>query len=420
MRISHLFQSIDLNYSEPLAAQLHIYHTIHGLQKRGHEVTLLALQGKRVLFTDDLRVFKSNQLPGNFYGKLGITATPFFRSIESVIRRTQSVLKLPYLALIDSYRMYEACCQNLQGYDLIHERYNLLAVGGALASRRLGIPYFLEVNADVIEQRKFKGAPERGLRLFFATWAARYCFNSAAKIICISSALNHHLNLRWGIDESKLAVLPCAADTEAFGAASVSNGSRRKLGLVDEPVVMWVGGFYDWHDLDSLLESFCMVLNAVPNARLILVGDGPKRRKIEHKVLEKDLQKSVLFTGSIAHESMPEMLAIADVAVAPSPPIDPGKGGTGTPLKLFEYMAAGKAIVATHTIQAADVIQDGYNGLLVEPGNVAAFAGAVEALLKDPSKRNYLSRNARVQAVEQHSWASYTRRLEGIYAGIRS
>ena len=123
-------------------------------------------------------------------------------------------------------------------------------------------------------------------------------------------------------------------------------------------------------------------------------------------------------TGKIAHSEVPEMLSIADVAVVPSAPLTAGVGGTGTPLKLFEYMAAGKAIVATALNQAAEVIQHGHNGLLVEPGDVNAFAEATLKLIDNPKERHRLGQNVREQAVKQYSWEHYTRRLEEIYLSV--
>jgi glycosyltransferase involved in cell wall biosynthesis len=123
-------------------------------------------------------------------------------------------------------------------------------------------------------------------------------------------------------------------------------------------------------------------------------------------------------TGAIAHTRVPEMVSIADVAVVPSAPVPASRGGTGTPLKLFEYMAAGKAIVATALNHAAEVIRDGHDGLLVEAGDVNAFAEAMLKLLNDPVERGRLGQNARRQAVEQYSWAQYTKRLEEIYLNV--
>lgn len=418
MNIAHLFQESGIRFCEPHAAQLHIYHTIRGLQRTGHQVALLALQGRQVLFTQDLQVFKSDNLQASHYGHMGVSGTSLFKNVESGVRRLQSKLHLPYLALFDSYRMAEAGFINLKGFDLIHERFNLLAIGGAWASKRLGIPFVLEINADLLEQRKLKGIPERGLRRLFAIWATRVCFNAAAKIICISADLKDHLRSTWNIDESKLTVLPCAADVDAFLPNHNSELIRRDLGLTTELVVMWVGGFYPWHDLDLLLESFAQVLQKNSNARLVLVGDGPTRGSIAQKVQKNGLQQSVIMTGAIAHADIPEILSIADITVVPSTLVPASRGGTGTPLKLFEYMAAGKPIIATASNQAAEVIRHGHNGLLVEAGDVHRFAEAILTLLYDPVERMRLGQNARQQAIERYSWEQYTRRLEEIYLNV--
>ena len=391
---------------------------MQGLQQSGHEVTLLALQGRQVLHTKDLQVFKSDKLLANQYGHLGLSGTAIFKRFESAIRRLQSILHFPYLALFDSYRMAEAGTINLQGHDLIHERFNLLALGGAWASRKLGIPFVLEVNADLLEQRRFKGIQERGLRLFFSIWATRVCFKTAAQIICISPRLKEHLHTKWNVDESKLTVLPCAADVEAFNPNHNSVTVRKSLALTTEPVVMWIGGFYPWHDLSLLLESFALIMQQHPDAKLVLVGDGQTRSSVEDMITKNEMRHAVIMTGAVAHSQVPEMLSIADVAVVPSAPVPASQGGTGTPLKLFEYMAAGKAIVATAHIEAAEVIRDGYNGLLVDAGDINKFAEAILRLIDEPEERVRLGRNARQQATELYSWEQYTRRLEEIYLNV--
>lgn len=420
LKVAHFYQESGIRFSEPQAAQLHIYHTIRGLQQAGHQVTLVALQGRQVLCTQDLQLFKSDQLPTSPYGHLGLSGTALFKRFESGIRRLQSELHLPYLALFDSYRMAEAGSKNVKGFDLIHERFNLLALGGVWASRRLGIPLILEVNADLLEQRKFKGRPERGLRRLYAEWATRICFNTAAKIVCISTGLKDHLSRKWNIEDSKLTVLPCAADVNAFGPNHNPELVRRGLGLTTEPVVIWVGGYYPWHDLDLLLRSFTLVLQRNPSAKLVLVGDGPTRQSIAQDLQMNGLQQSVIMTGAIAHADVPEMLSIADIAVVPSAAVPASRGGTGTPLKIFEYMAAGKPIVATALNQATEVIQEGQNGLLVQAGDVNKFAEAILTLLNDPAARVRMGQNARQQAIELYSWDEYTRRLEEIYLNVLS
>ena len=298
---------------------------------------------------------------------------------------------------------------------LIHERFNLLSLGGAWASRKLGIPFVLEVNADLLEQRKFKGVPERGLRRLFAVWATQMCFNAAAEIICISAGLKEHLSRKWKIEDKKLTVLACAADVNDLGPNHNPERIRQGLGLTTEPVIMWVGGFFPWHDLDLLIASFALVVQRHPGTKLVLVGEGQTRASVAQKVQKIGLEQSVIMTGAIPHSDVPGMLSIADIAVVPAAPVLASGGGTGTPLKLFEYMAAAKPIVATDLNQAADVIRDGHSGLLVAAGNVNMFADAIVKLINDPLERARLGKNAQQQATDLYSWEGYTRSLEKIY-----
>jgi glycosyltransferase involved in cell wall biosynthesis len=221
---------------------------------------------------------------------------------------------------------------------------------------------------------------------------------------------------KWRVDEDKIIVLPNAADTDLFGGPFDVRSVRYGLGLNDEPVVMFVGGFYLWHDLGLLVQSFSDVLKKVPNARLVLVGDGRTRPMVDQLVEENGLTHAVLMTGPVEHRQIPEMLAVASVAVAPNISFFNGHGGS--PLKIYEYMAAGKAIVATRTGQIAEVIQDERNGILVEAGNRDELAEAMIRLLKDSHFREQLGREARRQAVEYHSWTQYARQLEEIYSAI--
>jgi len=407
-----------MRLGDPCAVQLHTFYTLRGLQQRGHQAILLALYGRRVLCTGDLNLFRADALPGSYFARLGLSARLPFRALESGLRRAQTSLGSPYLALFDSYRVLEACCKNLPGYDVIHERYNLLGIGGALASRKLGIPYFLEVNADLLEQRRFKGAPEMGLRRLCAVWGTRLCLKSATRIMCVSSELKGHLHNGWDVADNKLVVLPCAADVAAFGAACDSAPVRHALGLGAAPVVMWIGGFYPWHDLEVLLGSFAKVLHRLPQARLVLVGDGDMRPQVERIIAQNGLSQAVILTGRIAHARIPSVLSIADVAVSSAPLLPASSGGTGSPLKLFEYMAAGRAIVASRVSQAASVIREGHTGLLVDPGDMHGLADAITRLLLDPAERHRLGQNARREAVAHHSWERYAERLEAIYTGV--
>jgi glycosyltransferase involved in cell wall biosynthesis len=180
--------------------------------------------------------------------------------------------------------------------------------------------------------------------------------------------------------------------------------------------VGFVGGFQHWHGLDKLVESFAAVRRAIPNARLLLVGDGRARQALDEKIAQEKLGPAVTITGLLPQERVPEMLSAMDIAVLPYPQLP--REMWFSPLKLYEYMAAGKAIVASRAGQIAEVIRHEVNGLLVEPGNVAELAQTLIDLLNDPAKREQLGFNARRQAVEQHSWNTYIDRLEEVYSSV--
>jgi len=415
LKIAYLFQG-NGRFSDWKAQHIHIFYTLSSLQDRGQNASLLNLSGRKVLFTDDLDALAKEEFRSEYFGQLGISGSRLFKRFESAIRRAQRQIRIPYLALFDSYRMRDACMGNLQDFDIYHERLNLLAIGGALASRKMGIPYILEVNADMMEQRDYQGTPERGLRRWYGNWGTAFCLKSATRIIAVSEEQMSHLIRKWKVDPTKINVLPCAADTVRFGKAFDSGTVRRRLRLGNNPIVMWIGGFYAWHNLEMLLQSFGIVRSAFPTAKLVLVGDGRTRPQIVQSISENGLRGAVILTGHVKHEDVPELLSAADVAVSPSASEFAGQGGS--PLKLFEYMAAGKAIVAGGMSQNSRVIDNGQTGILVEPNDVRSFAEAIVSLLNDPEERKRLGNNSRKQAIEKHSWERYARELERIYASV--
>ncbi len=162
-----------------------------------------------------------------------------------------------------------------------------------------------------------------------------------------------------------------------------------------------------------MVESFATIVKQVPEAKLMLVGDGPIRAELEQKIAACGVADSTIITGLLPQERVPEMLSIADIAVIPYPKLP--QELWFSPLKLYEYMAAGKAIVASSAGQIAEVLVNGRNGLLVESGNIPEFTQAVLALLNNPEKGQELGETARQQAIKHHSWAQYIRQLETIY-----
>lgn len=415
LRVAYLYQSSGASMAGHEAPQVHIYHTLSGLQRRGHHAVLMYnAAARRVVCTADLPAMRGDACGPEHWAHLGLSGWPPLLRLESGVRRLQRTLRLPYLALFDTWRMFAACRRHLAGYDLLHERYNLLGLGGTWAARRMNVPLVVEVNGDMLSELDYQGVPWGGWRREYARWSTARTFAAARKIIAVTPGLKAQLVRAYGVPDDKIAVLPNAADVQLFGASFDRAAIRRRLGLSDELVVMFVGRFYRWHGLELLIQSFAQVAARLPRARLVLVGDGETRPAVELQVHTLGLDRAVLFAGVVPHEQVPAQLAIADLAVAPWQQL----GWDLAPLKLFEYMAAGKAIVACEAGGIGQVIAHGVNGYLVRPDDATELAEAIVRLLQDPAERDRLGQNARRQAVEQHSWERYVERLEEIYTMV--
>jgi glycosyltransferase involved in cell wall biosynthesis len=324
---------------------------------------------------------------------------------------------VPYLSLFSNYHLYDSCLQCLPGHDVVYERNGLYRYGVAMASKRLGLPYVLYFEADDILEHDVMGKPITGLLRWRAKKAMLYNLNAADCIICVSEPGKTHLINKWGVPAEKVVVFPNVADVQRFHPdLEARSAVRASFGLDAHPLVIFVGNFYEWHDVATLLGAFAQTLEAYPEARLLLVGDGSRRPAMMERATDLGIGHAVQFTGMVPHSEVPGLMAAADVAVVPYPPMETELWLS--PLKLFEYMASGTAVIASNVGQLTDVIQDGHTGLLVPPGDVPTMAATLQRLIGDPALCLQLGQRAREDAVQKHSWDHYLSRLERVFATV--
>jgi len=409
LKIAYAIQNVGgIDFTRDVGDVVPVKQSLRGLARAGHQVDCFRLEGRTVArYGDVFRPEEKTAVP------TGLAGSAPFKLLESGVRRLQRELRLPYFALFDSYRFYQACLNILPAYDLCHEHNGLLSTGAARACARTRTPYVLTFSADPILEAELTGAPLTGLHLQAARRAAHFTYQMADRILCVSKPARQHLIDHWGVQAEKIVVMPNGVDTALFAASYDPQKPRQELALGESPVVTFVGGFQPWHGIELLVEAFARVLQQLPQAKLLLVGDGPAREGIERKTAALGIEPAVVITGFVPQQRVPEYLAAADVAVIPYPRLP--QELWFSPLKLYEYMAAGKAVAASRSGQIAEVIRHEENGLLFEPGSVDEMAAAVTRLLQSPDLRRLLGESARRQAVEQHSWDQYIRRLEGIY-----
>ena len=292
--------------------------------------------------------------------------------------------------------------------DMIYERYSLWSAAGVRAAARLGIPAVVEVNAPLVdEQATYRNlALEREARALEAE-----VFSTASALVVVSRGLTDHV-VACGARPERVHVVGNGVDLDRFNPAV----APVELGIDPSAFVIgFTGSLKLWHGIDVLLEAFRLVRKRVPEAHLLIVGDGPKHGWAKGFARGARLEDAVTMTGWVDHADLPGLIARMDVATAPYPP---SENSYFSPLKLYEYLAVGRPVVASAIGQVAEVIRDGVNGVLTPPGDSGALAEAVEALRADPDRAARLASAAALEGA-RHSWLRNARAVVDLAARVR-
>ena len=247
----------------------------------------------------------------------------------------------------------------------------------------------------------------------------RLNLKAATRIFVVSEVERRNL-LRAGIADEKIIVNANGVDTERFRPNIGGETTRAELGISnDEILAGFVGTFGPWHGVLTLAEAITL-MPTDSKVRFLLVGAGRFRDEVESMIRAAGKEDRVIFTGHLEHERVPGMLDACDILLSPHVPLADGSEFFGSPTKLFEYMAMGKAIVASRLGQIGDVLTDEESGLLIEPGNAQQLADAILRLSQSPELRARLGAAARCAAVARHTWKQNAERVIDEYRALES
>jgi glycosyltransferase involved in cell wall biosynthesis len=297
--------------------------------------------------------------------------------------------------------------------DFVYERYALFGLAGIDTARLHGVPHVLEVNAPLAdEQERMRGLELKTL----ARSTEQRIWSSTDAVVVVSRRLGDAV-AACGVPPSRIHVLPNAVDPRRFapGAddSSVPAGVRERVR--GRCVVGFVGSLKAWHGVETLFAALALLLERRDAVHLIVVGDGPVRETLEGMARERGLSPHVTFAGAVAHADIPAWLSLMDIATAP---YTPHPDFYFSPLKLFEYMAAGVPVVAGRIGQLDELLEHDRNALLVPPGDAAALAAALERLVRDPALRRRIADAGREAIGEERTWRGHARRVEAIVRGL--
>jgi glycosyltransferase involved in cell wall biosynthesis len=292
--------------------------------------------------------------------------------------------------------------------DLVYERYNLFFPSGVRAARSAGVPVFLEVNAPLYEERSRFG----GLSLHrLAKWSEQYVWQNADAVLPVTEVLAG-LVREAGVTAERIHVIPNGINETEFSRLPAPEEAKRRLGLEGRFVLGFVGFMRDWHGLERVIEF--MARSERKDLHALFVGDGPARSSVERRARELGLSDQVTVTGVVQRCEVPDVLPAFDVA------LQPAVVEYASPLKLFEYLAVGLPVLAPSTSNIREVLQDGVNAMLFDPGDEASFAGGLELLCSDADLRQRLGASARETINRRDlTWAGNARRILALSADRR-
>jgi glycosyltransferase involved in cell wall biosynthesis len=285
--------------------------------------------------------------------------------------------------------------------DVILARSHHLTFAEAAVRSLARVPLVLEVNAPAAESDTYF---HEYLHLSGAgLLTERIKLRAADSVLAVSDALRRHLLAAHRVAPEKFLVNHNGADCTRFSRAASGAAVRHRYALGSDLVIGFVGHFKPWHGtqlLRRLIEALCR-----PGVKFLLVGSGSEYDRLHDWLAHGPYAQQIVMPGPAPHCEVPEHVAAMDVALVPD------SNFYGSSLKLLEYMAAGRAVVAPRYGPIAEVADHGRHALLFSPGNLPDAVQCVDTLLADPDLRQRLGDNARRRVTEQFTWSRNAERV---------
>ncbi|MGH8114951.1 MAG: glycosyltransferase family 4 protein [Rhodanobacteraceae bacterium] len=300
-------------------------------------------------------------------------------------------------SVLDYFRLSRAI--RLYRPDFVYERYNLFFLSGLWARRRHRLPWLVEVNAPLFDERCAHG----GIRLkWLARWSERSVWRGADHVFAVTQVLARRIE-REGVDPARLTVTPNSVDTAVFERLPSRADAKRSLGLEAKVVLGFTGFVREWHGLERVLDA--MQRLDVPS-HVVLVGDGPARAALEQRAHALGLAANITFTGVVERSRLIGFVNAFDIA------LQPDVVAYASPLKLFEYLAAGCAIVAPDRPNIREILVHDVNAWLFDPDDPDSFVDAVATLANDTALRQRLANAAKATIQQKNlTWAGNAERI---------
>lgn len=365
----------------------HIREKVAAFRRRGHGVIVLA--GSR--------------------GEPGIAD---FRNIGS-IRNREGNLSYPALIVV-FFRLVLQILRNFRRADFIYVREPVAAFAVVVTKPIHRLKIIFEVNSLDNEEIRMKGdsLPTRAAyRIMSALQHIDARFSD--RIVVITDRVKEYYRSNYNIPANRIKVQGVTTDLEKFHPIDDTESLRelrRRLHIPEDALlVSFIGNLAHWQDFDLLLRSSTIVVERNPNIHFAIIGDGSQKDWLERAVSRERLEDNILITGGVPHSEVALHINASDICIALCKELASGY----SPMKLFEYFACGKPVVATR-VGGYEIVEQVEAGRLVDEGDAEAFASAILDLAENEGLRKRLGENALRFALENFGWDKVIEEIESI------
>lgn len=388
MRILFLSAHPAVSLTDSQGYAIRIAELIDSLRELGHEVVPLIAGDEKGRRTAQ-RVYKQR----------------IKRLIPTSI--AQIVRELSFLLL--DYQLYQRYRGQVARIapDVIVERYSFFNRTGMWLAESFGLPLVLDDISPTWEEEVYFKRALKGL----AHRIQMQVFQRADGLVAVSTPIKTHL-VSLGVPQEKIRLIHNGADCERFSPVIDGRSIRKKYDLADELVVGFVGGFLPWQGVETLLDVALDLVEPAHNIHFMLVGPAHHWSSLGDSLQRKMEQANesglVIFTGAVPHQDVPHYLAAMDIVTVPD------FNEYGNPIKIFEYMAMGKPLIAPRVPSIAEIVTHGQDGWLMErssPGNLLA---AILELERNWELRVQIGARAREKALQKFTWQRSAHQLEAL------
>jgi glycosyltransferase involved in cell wall biosynthesis len=360
---------------------VHAEEMVAAMRRQGHEVMVVAPRmAQPTAFGDD----------GGWLARLK-------RLLPGVL---YEILEFGY-SFLAYWRLKKAC--DAFHPDVLYERYSLFFPSGLWLKKRSGIPYLLEINSPLAYERGLHD----GLKLkALARWSELAVWRGADMTFPVTDVLADYVR-RAGVPEERIKVIPNGINRLRFPVGLSGDAIRAELGLGGKVVLGFVGFIREWHGLPHVVDAMAAMENR-EQLQFLIIGDGPGRAEVEERARRIGMAGQVTSLGLVARDQVAAYVAAFDIALQPK--VTP----YASPLKLFEYMALSRAIVAPDQPNIREVLVDGENALLFRDDDPAHFRSQIMRLCGDADLRRRLGEGALRSVNEKgYTWDDNARRVLG-------